>query len=331
MTQSLSNNSSRRHYIDALRAFAILLVLYGHLVPNFTTYFVFTSAVKIPLFFSITGYVFNRQRTNPRQFIHNLVIKLIVPWLCLALLPVLLQTPKYGYIYLVTKISDMLSGKIVWYMPCCIIAEVFHFTVIRVSRDDPRTITILSLVCMLVGHYLCREGFVSYAMANRALFAQGFILLGMLIRKYEYYLYKISKLQLFFLWICYFALCFSAMIVYPGECMDVHLHRYYNLPMCLVMIVIGCAAAFISFERITRFPSSILFIGCNTIVYYIWGSYASRIVGKAMAFFGLTLKGDAFMALVGLVPICILCGFSASILDKTAPFMLGRRMHKLEV
>ena len=51
-------NVSRKGWVDALRGLAILLVMYGHCVDNMVGYFVFTSPVKMPLFFAITGYVF---------------------------------------------------------------------------------------------------------------------------------------------------------------------------------------------------------------------------------------------------------------------------------
>lgn len=45
------NLNLRKNWIDALRGLAMLFVLYGHLVHGWNEYFVFTSAIKIPLFF----------------------------------------------------------------------------------------------------------------------------------------------------------------------------------------------------------------------------------------------------------------------------------------
>lgn len=41
-----ANTGSRIKWIDALRAIAMISVIYGHLAPNFTGYFVFTSPIK---------------------------------------------------------------------------------------------------------------------------------------------------------------------------------------------------------------------------------------------------------------------------------------------
>lgn len=45
---------NRKDWIDALHALAMILVIYGHRVPEWSEYFVFTSPIKIPLFFAIT-------------------------------------------------------------------------------------------------------------------------------------------------------------------------------------------------------------------------------------------------------------------------------------
>ena len=64
----------RKNWIDGLRGLAMLFVLYGHLAGGWTEYFVFSSAIKIPLFFAITGYVFKVRSGRSLEFIKNLLI-----------------------------------------------------------------------------------------------------------------------------------------------------------------------------------------------------------------------------------------------------------------
>ena len=52
-------NTKRKGWVDALRGMAIILVVYGHSAKGFSEYFLFTSPIKMPLFFAISGYVFN--------------------------------------------------------------------------------------------------------------------------------------------------------------------------------------------------------------------------------------------------------------------------------
>ena len=64
--------TKRKEWVDALRALAMFLVIYGHLVQGWTPYFVFTSPVKICMFFAISGYVFKYGRVREKDFYLNL-------------------------------------------------------------------------------------------------------------------------------------------------------------------------------------------------------------------------------------------------------------------
>lgn len=50
---------NRKLWIDSIRAIAIIMVVFGPQIPEETSYFVYTSTVKMPLFFAISGYLFS--------------------------------------------------------------------------------------------------------------------------------------------------------------------------------------------------------------------------------------------------------------------------------
>ena len=50
---------NRKLWIDSIRAIAIIMVVLGPQIPEETSYFVYTSTVKMPLFFAISGYLFS--------------------------------------------------------------------------------------------------------------------------------------------------------------------------------------------------------------------------------------------------------------------------------
>ena len=71
----------RKDWLDSLRAVAIMLVVFGHQVPWAESYFAYTSPVKIPLFFAISGYLFKVRDGKFSTFAVNLFKKLIFPCL----------------------------------------------------------------------------------------------------------------------------------------------------------------------------------------------------------------------------------------------------------
>lgn len=56
---------NRKLWIDSIRAIAIIMVVLGHQIPEETSYFVYTSIVKMPLFFAISGYFFSDRVGRP--------------------------------------------------------------------------------------------------------------------------------------------------------------------------------------------------------------------------------------------------------------------------
>ena len=147
MKQLIKPNEGRKrkYWIDALRGLAMVFVIFGHHCPEFNEYFVITSPIKIPLFFAITGYVFNERNGDTKSFLKNLFWKLIIPWLFLSLLPLkvlnavihLSAASAWRYIY------EFISGGVLWYMPCCILAEVIQFFARKFCKGYSRYITII--------------------------------------------------------------------------------------------------------------------------------------------------------------------------------------------
>ena len=63
--------SDRLMSIDALRGLAMLLVVFGHSTKGLYPFYVFTSPVKMPLFFALSGYLMNVDREEG-SFLKNI-------------------------------------------------------------------------------------------------------------------------------------------------------------------------------------------------------------------------------------------------------------------
>ena len=199
------------------------------------------------------------------------MIKIGIPWGILTLIPV-----KIGYYLVRMDIQGALktgykfvSGASYWYMPCCIAAEIIFFIILKYSRKVSFvSVTIISVSAC--GFIMAKAGIGSFAQFRVACIAQIFMLFGYLFRNYE----EKSQSGTFrlILGLCctilYLILGVLTLVLYPGQCMDVHVCRYYSLPICLGMIVTGLIAVFLAFRKFYIRDGILSFIGKNTLVFY---------------------------------------------------------------
>ena len=317
-------NSSRKGWVDALRGLAILLVMYGHCVKNMPAFFVFTSPVKMPLFFAISGYVFSVDGVGWYKFVNQIVRKIIMPWFILGLLPPVLMIPFKGVGNVLDMFLNMLSGKELWFMPCFIIGEIMHYLIRRYGKKI-LWIIIVSFLCFVLGIVLHRHGWLNYAMFNRALAVQPFFLIGYLFRTYESKLTNLSWCWIRAAFIVYIGLCFLSMVIFPGQTLNVNANRYYNIPYCLLLIFLGCFILFIAGAKADFHSMIMSFIGQNTLVLYIWHILVIAVLVKGLSLLGWTMPVNWWTALICVIWACLICGILAILLNRYLPFVVGKK------
>ena len=315
-------NHNRKEWLDALRGLAILLVIYGHSVKGFPLFFVFTSPVKMPLFFAITGYLLYIR--EEKAFFTQILNRVIIPWLILGILPVVLMIPFKGIGNVFSTLLGMLSGKVLWFFPCFIIGEIIHF-VLRKYCKTIWGIVIASFFFFLVGFLAHKHGVLNYAMINRAFTVQPFFLIGYLFRIYESQLTKLRWGLIGGLFVVYIALCSLSIALFPGRTLDVHLNQYFNIPYCFLLVFLGCIVLFTAASKAEIKSSFMSFIGQNTLVLYIWHAYAIAILIKVISFAGWTMPFNWWTALIMVLWACLVCGICAILLNRYLPFFVGKK------
>lgn len=322
---------TRKAWIDGLRGLAMLFVLYGHLAGGWTEYFVFTSAIKIPLFFAITGYVFKVRSGKPLEFIKNLLIKIGIPWVVLTLMPV-----KIGYQLIRLNIHGALktfykfiSGATYWYMPCCIIAEIIFFFILVYAKKT-HYVSIAAIVISACGFIMAKAGIGTFGQFRVACIAQLFMLGGFLFRSFEGELIN-DRFRLTLGLECtavYLLLGIFTLLEYPGQCMDAHVCRYYDLPICLAMIVTGLLAVFLAFRKFYTREGILSFIGKNTLVFYMVGSQCKAATLAILKRLGIILPKNPFVWAVVCLIICLECAVISIILNRWMPVLVGKSGRK---
>lgn len=327
----IDKGKNRLLWIDGLRGIAMILVLYGHLVQGKTIYLAFTSPIKIPLFFCVTGYVFKTREGDQKKFFMNLLKGIVIPWLFLSAVYIIISGGFKGTSYLIQSVVDNFAGKSFWYMNCIIVAEILWFYTLKYLRK-PLFVAIASGLLSFVGYILVRNSILDFFMINRAFHVQIYLLLGYLFKccedsmrsdKKKFYIIALTG-------IFYFSFCFlSFFFLFPGKWFDVHKVLYYNFPCCAMLVVLGCGFLFMLGKHIGSFGKVLTFIGQNTLVYYIIGGSCTRIVDrllkKCFSITSFKISNAYIMALIDLIIGCMIAAVIAVLLKRYLPFAVGKR------
>ena len=229
----LLKSKNRMQFIDTAKGIGMLLVVYAHI--NYQSEILTTIyAFHMPLFFIISGILFNRQNFYDfKHFIKKKVQTLICPYILFYLLSIIytlamdviavgvnnLSYDKY-LSYLVQMFLAQGSSKSVnaplWFVPCLLMVEILYYFI---SKLNVRKIVLTCAILVFVG-WLIESGKLPFDNTllpwslDSALFALGFLALGNLCSEYIKKLFKTINLYKHKLLICFlvFAVFISATI-----------------------------------------------------------------------------------------------------------------------
>lgn len=264
----------RKLWVDTLRGLAIFFVIFGHALsdeaPNSILYYVVTSPIKIPLFFAITGYLFRDRDGNYAIFYKNVLLKLVVPWFFLSLIwmKLLIVPLKGSFTYFSDRLMNMITGRDYWFMPACIVAEIIQFYIRKFWKRSWQ-ISIACIICFFVGIIMVHFDICNFAMVNRAFIAQIYMLIGFIFKNYEELFCKTKWQYIVCGSVVYLSMVVITVVLYPGKILDVHTNEYYNLPLCIAMIYLGCFLLFILARKLELALGLFVFIGQNSLIYYM--------------------------------------------------------------
>ena len=156
----------RLDYIDISKGLGMLTIIWGHVVEfGITNSFVY--AFHIPLFFALSGCVFDRQRySNYKQFLIRKIKTLLIPYLLFSFMTwgiwiVYLNLSSQSLVgcyqpLLQTFIAQGSGGYLVhnvplWFVTCLFVVENIYWVL---SKYTPKTIITISVLLAIVGYYL---------------------------------------------------------------------------------------------------------------------------------------------------------------------------------
>ncbi len=330
----MSKANKRQDWIDVLRALAMAFVVYTHQVPDWTEFAVFASPITIPLFFALTGYVSNYSHTG-MVFFKNMLRRIVIPWLIITIVPEFISYIINGWdvetiaSHTLQYSWEVLSGQETWYFPCYIIATTIFFCLNKIYKNNQWILIIISLMLFPIGLGLVYLGFSNIFMISTALCVQPYICLGKIFKTYienNAYVSRHKNIVMLVGVAVYLGSGILSIVLYPGQCLDVHLNKYYNFLLCGIMIIVGIYTLFFLSKSLKKHLKPFVIVGRNTFVIYLIERRVGILGTSILKSFNIEI--NKLSAVLILVFVLTLGTLISICLKRFLPFLMGIQRKK---
>ena len=323
-SNDLLRQKPRKQWVDFLRAFAIFLVIFGH-HAGFRDFFIFTSPIKMPLFFAVSGYLFNDRNGDDRVFFKRLFYSIIVPWLILGFLPPIMALPIRSVEHVTQSVIDIFLGKLFWFMPCFIIGQSIFYYIVKYCRQHVAILLVVSCLLFFFALFLKSHDWLDACKINTAFSVQLFFAFGYMFKRYENKLMKLGWGSVLFLFLIYITLGVISKYVFPNRNIDVNSVYYYYIPISLSMVFIGLLICFLGSIKIQNYPKWLLLVGINSLVIYMWDGYFMIPKQYLFNFFDYPIIWRSICGCIYIAYSSLLGVIAGKLLHRYIPWATGNR------
>lgn len=310
----LNKSQERYFWIDFLRGIAIFFVILGHQIPDLTYFFVFTSPIKMPLFFFISGYLF-KSNIGVIAYIQKTTKRLVIPWLLLPIIPYLWSPLRIPQIIL-----SLILGKLCWFMVCFVLCSYIVYFQHKYINNNIVRLSI-SFILAALGLVLTHYGVPNLCMFNTALVCQSYMNIVCFIKeKYPNFL-QFNHVTTIISALLYIIVCMVGYWWY-NSIIDVHLNRYYNIPLCFITILLGSYFISVVVKRFIKSNNIFSFYGKNSLLIYLWSGVFTSLCYHGLHYFNIQTDSVICRTFIA-VAACTVLGIISMIIRRYCPVLIG--------
>ena len=320
---------TRKKWIDILRAISMILVVFGHSVPQRAWFFHVVTPLKIPMFFAITGYVFNDCDGEIGKFLKKILFRLVIPWAILGILQAVPSWINGGITAFIERCFLLILGKALWYIPCCIIAEIIWFFALKGTKNTV-CLGLLAAMLFAIG-YLLGTSILNIRIVGCAMTCVLYIYFGYVFKACEEKIKSIKPFILAIIAVCYVAVTTLSFFFNDKRSMDVHILKYPHLWYSIPTIALGIFVMFSIFGRLQfDYDKIFSYIGRNTLPIYLMHESMLVIGNHLIKMVGLNNLSIWVRGPVKTVFALLVTAVLAFVFERFCPILVGKSKRKSE-
>ena len=341
-TNSTLLQKPRYDWLDAIKAVAMTFVIFVHLGLNgFTTFVMYTSFLKLPLFFAASGFVFNpKKKMSVKEFLITRSKRILVPYLCLSVILCVFDLFTYQGTFaewIKYSLDLICMGKIMWFFPTLFLCNFLMFIIFKITKSNDAIVLISAVISLVLG-YFCITGKHIFMTINAVFVAYPICVFGYYLKSFlalvkKNYLIIIATISMIvFLVLPALYKYHTGKFNYINLFSSLYCSYFYDM-----LVVYSGVLAFFIFFSFMKFPKFVVKFGQNTIFYYAFHIPACKLIMFLLNTF-ISSKFDAkalsnthkgiliysavtLFTLIILVPIC-------RFVNKYIPFIVGAKRLK---
>lgn len=322
----MENLTKRRlNYLDYAKGIGILLVVLGHIYNNSVKLWIYS--FHMPLFFIISGYLLEYNKTYDREFKDVLVSRLkslIIPFYVYSVINtfVLLCLNNFSKEILIEnaiRIATLQGKGGIWFLPCLFFAELIYVA-LRKNINNKFIVNLIIGILFIISLFANTDRLLVVVIA-RIFIALGFLCIGNII------ISSIDKYNINWIFIvCIFALTIVGSI-FNGviDLFSLVLGRYKIL--YVISSILGTILIISICKKLdNRNLSKLKYFGVNSLIIMITHKSIINIIAYFIGIYTDYIYGTIMFIVVVLIEIPIVY-----VVNKYLPFTIGKFKNKSNI